>query len=176
MNSFVYFVQAGTDGPVKIGKANDVEKRIAELQTGCPHKLELLVTVECADALAKESEFHQQFASLRIDRSEWFRWSPALADAMWELKHNPTSDDDAPIFKTAPKEHWEPTAFHRDPMVNAVLNVAAQLASLANATNGLLYGLKYGKFEGMSIAEAIEVASKNVATGLDSLASEIHNK
>jgi|KBSSwiStaDraftv2_1062776.scaffolds.fasta_scaffold00132_80 hypothetical protein len=65
--------------------------------------------------------------------------------------------------------NWEPAELHDDPMVNAVLNVAAQLAALAGATNELLYGLKYSKDTGMSIAEAIEVAGNNIASGLGGL-------
>jgi len=59
--------------------------------------------------------------------------------------------------------YWAPSEFHDDPKVNAVLNVAAQISVLASATSELLYGLKYGKDTGMSIAEAIEVAAKNAA-------------
>lgn len=59
------------------------------------------------------------------------------------------------------QRYWAPNSFHDDPMVNAVLNVAAQTSVLASATNELLYGLKYGKETGMSIAEAIEVGAKN---------------
>lgn len=33
---------------------------------------------------------------------------------------------------------WEPEDFHKDPMVNAVLNVAAQLSAIARATDNLL--------------------------------------
>lgn len=58
---------------------------------------------------------------------------------------------------------WEPEKFHKDPMVDAVYNVAAELNYLARATNGLLYGLKYSSGDGMSIAEAIEVAGKNIS-------------
>jgi microcystin degradation protein MlrC len=74
------------------------------------------------------------------------------------------------------QQTWSPSKFHKDPMVNAVLNVAAQLSVLASATNGLLYGLKYGKKEGLSVAEALEAASKNVAHGLESVAESLANR
>jgi hypothetical protein len=86
------------------------------------------------------------------------------------------STSDEVSIRTTPSDRWEPAEFHSDPMVNAVLNVAAQLAVLANATNGLLYGLKYSKGDGMSIAEAVEVASKNIASGLESLAGEVRDR
>jgi hypothetical protein len=61
---------------------------------------------------------------------------------------------------------WEPEDYDKDPMVNAVLNVAAQLADCATATRGLLYAFKYSKDTGLSVAEALEVSSQNVANGL----------
>lgn len=60
-----------------------------------------------------------------------------------------------------------------EPMVNAVLNVAEQLARLAEATRGLLYGLKYSKADGMSIAEAIEVAGKSVGSAISESVGEL---
>lgn len=58
---------------------------------------------------------------------------------------------------------WEPGEYDSDPMVNAVLNVARELRGLSTATHQLLYGLKYSDERGMSIAEAIERASENIA-------------
>lgn len=77
---------------------------------------------------------------------------------------------------TGPRATWTPTRFDDDPLANAVLNVAAQLAALARATDGLIYGLKYSKGEGKSIAEAIEVASGAVATSIDGLVSAVADR
>ena len=60
-------------------------------------------------------------------------------------------------------DKWEPEQFEEDPVANAIMNVASELNFLANATQSLLYGLKYGKETGMSIAEAIEVGLKAIA-------------
>ncbi|WP_437606270.1 hypothetical protein WMF20_35460 [Sorangium sp. So ce834] len=72
---------------------------------------------------------------------------------------------------------WEPGAYDEDPMVNAVLNVARELRRLADATNGLLYGLKYGKEQGLSIAEAVEVgckaAGESIATSIQQAAETL---
>lgn len=65
-------------------------------------------------------------------------------------------------------DEWGPQLFHNDPTTNALYNIAASLDKLADATNGLLYGLKYGKRDGMSIAEAVEVAGKGVAESIES--------
>jgi hypothetical protein len=63
-------------------------------------------------------------------------------------------NEDVDVHTFHHEQHkWSPSKFHDDAMVNAVLNVAAQLSVLASATNRLLYGLKYGKNEGLSVAE-----------------------
>lgn len=62
---------------------------------------------------------------------------------------------------------WEPEEYDADPTVNAILNVAAALTKLAAAADGIIYGLKYSKDNGMSIAESIEVAGKVIAESLD---------
>ncbi len=71
---------------------------------------------------------------------------------------------------------WEPEEHSADPMVNAVLNVAAAIDRLASATNGLLYGLKYSKDQGMSLAEAIEVSTAKAADTIASAISEVANR
>jgi hypothetical protein len=68
---------------------------------------------------------------------------------------------------------WEPKKYDSDPTANAMLNIAASIAELADATNGLLYGLKYSKAEGMSIAEALEVSIEKVSNSIDSGVGEI---
>jgi hypothetical protein len=68
---------------------------------------------------------------------------------------------------------WEPGRFDKDPTVNALLNIAASLKRLAEATGRLLYGFKYGQRDGMSIAEAIEVASNNIAGSIQDAGNRI---
>jgi hypothetical protein len=59
---------------------------------------------------------------------------------------------------------WEPETYDKNATVNAILNVACGLHRLADATQSLLYGMKYGQEEGMSIAEAIEVGFNNLGS------------
>ena len=66
----VYFVQAGKSGPIKIGFATDLTKRIASLQTGCPDDLRLLAVVDGGREV--ERRMHNRVAGDRI-RGEWFR-------------------------------------------------------------------------------------------------------
>ena len=71
----VYFVEAGLGGPVKIGWTQDVERRIAELQTANAHKLNLLGTV--VGTMEDEASTHARFSHLRLE-AEWFTNSPEI--------------------------------------------------------------------------------------------------
>lgn len=66
----VYFVQSGDDGPIKIGWTQDIERRIAELQTANAHPLQLLG--EVPGTLRDEAAMHARFGHLRME-AEWFR-------------------------------------------------------------------------------------------------------
>lgn len=67
--TFVYFIQEGGDGPVKIGFSKRPERRPQKLQTGNPREL-LLRHVLPGDR-AIEDQLHRRFAPARI-RGEWF--------------------------------------------------------------------------------------------------------
>lgn len=71
----VYFVEAGSGGPVKIGWTQDIERRIAELQTANAHKLNLLGTV--AGTMENEAAVHAHFSHLRME-AEWFNNSSEI--------------------------------------------------------------------------------------------------
>jgi Meiotically Up-regulated Gene 113 (MUG113) protein len=71
----VYFIQAGDDGPVKIGWAKQPAKRIAQLQTGHHVALNLLRLVD--GDLRDEARFHKAFREQRIVR-EWFMFDPLM--------------------------------------------------------------------------------------------------
>ena len=68
---YVYLVEAG-EGLYKIGAATDVEARIAQLQTGNPHEIQLRHCFPALNALNAERELHARFSEKRW-RSEWFR-------------------------------------------------------------------------------------------------------
>ena len=71
----VYFIQAGDGGPIKIGRAVDVIRRLHGLQAASWEELRLL----SATGAVTEREMHQRFASLRI-RGEWFKPSVELLE------------------------------------------------------------------------------------------------
>jgi hypothetical protein len=78
--SFVYFV--AFDGFVKIGTAKNVKKRIAQLQSGCPHTLDLIGVVEGDREI--EAAYHKRFRKLRVS-GEWFKLAPPLTDEIVRL-------------------------------------------------------------------------------------------
>lgn len=86
--SYVYFIQAGGErGPIKIGKAKNVNKRREMLQTGHHERLRVLFEMPCGDAAYDlEQRFHSLFDDLRIPRSEWFTWSQDIVDLIDSLK------------------------------------------------------------------------------------------
>ncbi len=73
---YSYIVGALTTKFVKIGKTSGpIERRLAALQTSCPHKLVVLGTSD-----VPEASLHYRFRKYRVDGGEWFLWSD-------ELKH-----------------------------------------------------------------------------------------
>lgn len=68
--SAVYFAQAGEGGPVKIGfTQSDVARRLAGLQTGCPHPMKLLASVPGGPS--DERGLHAKLRRHRVS-GEWF--------------------------------------------------------------------------------------------------------
>lgn len=66
----VYFAECMTDGgPIKIGLASDVGRRLGEVQVGCPYPIELMGTVP--GGREGERLFHRLFSAFRI-HGEWF--------------------------------------------------------------------------------------------------------
>lgn len=68
--SRVYFIQCGENGPIKIGVAVNVQRRMSALQGGNPIPLTLIGSVVAVRGT--EAAFHQTLRAYRI-RGEWFR-------------------------------------------------------------------------------------------------------
>lgn len=87
----IYFVRAGEDGPVKIGTANNVRRRMMLLQAGNAAALVLLREVDGSHR--EETWMHHHFRPLRI-RAEWFLYDPSMLtiNAPWQGP-KPTIDD-----------------------------------------------------------------------------------
>ena len=69
MTGYVYAIQAGSDGPVKIGWSRHPEARLRDHQVSNAAHLRLVWTQRAEPSL--ESSLHAAFAEYRI-RGEWF--------------------------------------------------------------------------------------------------------
>lgn len=65
----IYFIQAESGGPIKIGYASDLAARLAGLQTSHPDQLRLLATVQ--GTAAEEAQLHSLLEP-HCARGEWF--------------------------------------------------------------------------------------------------------
>lgn len=68
----VYFIQAGDDGPVKIGYTSNVKRRLGSLQ--CGHYQKLKVIREINGDKRAEKRLHKICAGSHV-RGEWFNFS-----------------------------------------------------------------------------------------------------
>lgn len=80
---FVYLIEGGELH--KIGRAIDISKRLAGLQTLSPLPLKLVGAWYVADCRQTERKMHSQFAKCRV-RGEWFRLGFRLFDLIDTLE------------------------------------------------------------------------------------------
>ena len=73
----IYFIQAGNDGPIKIGKAQSPEARRRELQTGNHEKLNLIKVIPGESE--REDSIHNDLQDYQYRTgSEWFSAKPEV--------------------------------------------------------------------------------------------------
>lgn len=75
ISTFIYFIQAGEDGPIKIGRADNVARRLESLQTANHEQLRLLAAIRTTGI--GEGWFHDRYRDAHI-HGEWFRPVPKL--------------------------------------------------------------------------------------------------
>lgn len=73
----IYFIQAGENGPIKIGMALDVYRRLAELQTGHYERLRIIGLID--GERAQEKLTHSALANFRLNK-EWFSAAPEVLE------------------------------------------------------------------------------------------------
>lgn len=85
----VYFIQQGNDGPIKIGIALDIQKRLYGLRQDrhCRDDLKLLGVIQDAD-YSQERQLHRRFKNIRLE-GEWFSPTPELIEF---IKNNSIMD------------------------------------------------------------------------------------
>lgn len=77
---FLYAIQRGEGGPIKLGVAKDPDSRKKTLQTGSPEKLIGLAAWKALPG--DERELHKRFAEHRIS-GEWFHPAPELIEYVY---------------------------------------------------------------------------------------------
>ena len=88
---YIYFIRMDLRGPIKIGVAKNVEKRLADLQCASPYDLSLITKVECGSrrrAYELERQLHKMYGYKRM-RGEWFQGDIKLkeADDLLKTRH-----------------------------------------------------------------------------------------
>ncbi len=80
--SYVYFIQADEDGPIKIGTtSDDPQRRLRQLQTGNASKLRLLGAIRGTSV--EEKKFHASLSEWQR-QGEWFEAHPAVLATIQE--------------------------------------------------------------------------------------------
>ena len=79
---YIYFVQAGEKGPVKVGLSKNPMSRVKQLQTSNPHTLKLLGIIP-GDRETEEM-IHDKFEDHRLE-GEWFEPTNELIDIVRSL-------------------------------------------------------------------------------------------
>jgi hypothetical protein len=80
--TWVYFIQAGDSGPIKIGSGRRPQRRLRQLQIGNHEPLRLLGAYP--GTALDETQLHEQFRHARL-RGEWFAPLPELLDEVATL-------------------------------------------------------------------------------------------
>lgn len=82
---FVYFIQQGNSGPIKIGYTrDDLYSRLKRLQTGNPLPLKVLAIIDGATTRT-EISLHSRFSSCRLN-GEWFAPTDELLKFIHEIR------------------------------------------------------------------------------------------
>lgn len=108
--SAVYLLHAEGTDLYKIGKAVDVDKRIANLQTSSPHKLTLFAVVEGT----RERDLHARYKQFRR-HGEWF-CLPDTAVAEILAMATPSPKTSTPTIKGAFLSHEQRLRLMRNVM------------------------------------------------------------
>ena len=85
-SAWLYAIQAGNDGNVKLGLAANPILRLRNLQTGSPELLRGIAAWRI-DSTWEEVRLHRHFARYRL-HGEWFRPAPELLELVQRLGGN----------------------------------------------------------------------------------------
>lgn len=79
---YLYAVQVGASGPIKIGFTTQPRERIATIQDFCPWPLRTLFIVP--GSILNEAWVHSQCGAARL-KAEWFKATPAVRALLAEI-------------------------------------------------------------------------------------------
>jgi hypothetical protein len=104
MTSYVYFIRAQGDGPIKIGFTRaHPRKRMAFIQTGCPWPVSLIGAVE--GTVEDEQKFHRSLSEFRTS-GEWFAPHPTVLASIEEALR------DGRTVEAFERKDWQPKYDH----------------------------------------------------------------
>lgn len=100
----VYFILDSASNAVKIGKANNINARLSDLQTGNPNPLKVIHYIECESeeqSFLLERKLHNRYKELR-KVGEWFTYDETKFEDLFseELNLHRKSKRDPLILKT----------------------------------------------------------------------------
>jgi hypothetical protein len=76
--SWIYFIQEGADGPIKIGRSSDPWKRVDALQAGNPRHLRLIACERIGKAAhIRERDLRREYRATQLV-GEWHGTTPEL--------------------------------------------------------------------------------------------------
>lgn len=107
---FTYFIQAGADGPIKIGSTKNLPVRLRSLCTMSPVPLKLLGIME-GDA---EDRCHFRLGAFRL-HGEWFAPSPVVLEFIRENAVTPPNPSHTPEARKRLKSCQLPPAYRLIP-------------------------------------------------------------
>jgi hypothetical protein len=79
MKGWIYFLQFGNEGPIKVGRSSDPGARAQELNVASPVELVLLGAMRTTNAVCEERTLHERLAAFYV-RGEWFERAAVLAE------------------------------------------------------------------------------------------------
>jgi hypothetical protein len=83
-DGYVYLIQWGD--VYKIGRGQDLERRVKQVRTGLPESGRLIHAIRTDDPPGIELYWHRRFADKRTENGEWFRLSKVDIAAMKRRK------------------------------------------------------------------------------------------
>lgn len=83
----LYVIQMAGTGDFKVGRTNDVRRRLKELQTSCPHPLRVFLHAEGKGNEERRVHRHLRGYETRGGKGEWFREEgmACIPDDLWEM-------------------------------------------------------------------------------------------